>query len=585
MLGDGPEHRRHKYDMCLYYVSVMLTRTITRTSLRTLLGFRIGTHLLSPAHVRSGIERRSVDLREQRRRDRLLVDFDEEFYRTAYGDLIHLSALELRGHWLGGGSAEGRIGSMVQLKHECPEADWSRFDADDFIQANPDIPEMSDSAAAIYFGRYGAPEGRPVRVNEPPPGLIEVIARQVLGPGVPRSATATWRALFVAIDDAVDNGFSPEIEAILEEPDDRVMVVRLAEAIHHRVPSPTEVGFWQSMIRRRGRPFVVTSVVRFFARDQESVRLRGGDATWDAGIPAQRGTIHVLGDHSFVVTSRDWHRLRAACSLEQHVEMPRTATVAPSDTPVVSVICSLYGGGDYIRPYLENITSQVGFDRHELIIVDADSPDGEEVVIQEFADRFSNIRYFRQDERIGIYEAWNVGIGLSRGRYLTNANLDDARHSGSLDEMAAFLETNADIDVAYSDVLYSLEPHLSWTMTDCIGVRTHLPPITTWNLLEFNSPHCAPMWRRELHDELGGFDTSYRSAGDWEFWLRCAEAGKRFHKLPEPLIAYYLNPEGISTSADTPGIREQWPIRERYRDLLVQPERVLDPLRVDEPNA
>ncbi len=61
------------------------------------------------------------------------------------------------------------------------------------------------------------------------------------------------------------------------------------------------------------------------------------------------------------------------------------------------------------------------------------------------------------------------------------------------------------------------------------------------------------MWRRRLHDELGLFDTRYRSAGDYEFWLRCAAAGKVFHRVADPHVVYYQNPQGYSTRADTTG--------------------------------
>jgi hypothetical protein len=55
------------------------------------------------------------------------------------------------------------------------------------------------------------------------------------------------------------------------------------------------------------------------------------------------------------------------------------------------------------------------------------------------------------------------------------------------------------------------------------------------------------MWRKTLHERHGYFDQKYRSAGDWEFWLRCAFAGEKFFKHPEILGVYYFNPTGIST--------------------------------------
>ena len=58
------------------------------------------------------------------------------------------------------------------------------------------------------------------------------------------------------------------------------------------------------------------------------------------------------------------------------------------------------------------------------------------------------------------------------------------------------------------------------------------------------------MWRRSLHDTYGTFDDKYKSAGDWEFWLRCAFGGAQFKKYSDILGVYYFNPNGISTIKD-----------------------------------
>ena len=55
---------------------------------------------------------------------------------------------------------------------------------------------------------------------------------------------------------------------------------------------------------------------------------------------------------------------------------------------VVSAIASLYKGGRYIEQFLENITTQTIFDRSELIIIDADSPEGEEQTIEKYQKNF-----------------------------------------------------------------------------------------------------------------------------------------------------------------------------------------------------
>jgi hypothetical protein len=76
------------------------------------------------------------------------------------------------------------------------------------------------------------------------------------------------------------------------------------------------------------------------------------------------------------------------------------------------------------------------------------------------------------------------------------------------------------------------------------------------------------MWRKNLHDELGLFDTRYKSAGDYEFWLRCFVAGKKFRKTNTPHVAYYQNPKGISTKPDTRGVEEAGDLLRRYSRKL-----------------
>ncbi|WP_212525605.1 glycosyltransferase [Actibacterium sp. MT2.3-13A] len=243
----------------------------------------------------------------------------------------------------------------------------------------------------------------------------------------------------------------------------------------------------------------------------------------------------------------------------------------------VSAITSLYCGGDFIEQFMDNITSQTCFDRHcELIIVDADSPENEAETIARYLDRHENIRYQRMNSRIGIYEAWNVGVQMARGPYLTNANLDDLRRADSFEIQAGALDALPFADVVYQDFYYSFDPRLDWEGVAAFGYKSALPVVTPHNMLRFNSPHNAPMWRKALHDELGLFDANYKSAGDYEFWLRCLAAGKTFYKVNEPHVVYYQNPKGLSTRADTRGIIEGKAVTRKYAPLLMPEELTCD---------
>ncbi|MGO9133431.1 MAG: glycosyltransferase [Methylovirgula sp.] len=238
---------------------------------------------------------------------------------------------------------------------------------------------------------------------------------------------------------------------------------------------------------------------------------------------------------------------------------------------VVSAIASLYKGRKYIEKFLENITSQSIFDQSELIIIDADSPEGEGEIIAEYQKIYPNIVYRRMDYRIRIYDAWNVGISMARGRYLTNTNMDDLRRKDSFELQSFALDRNPFADVTYQEFFYSLDGSLDFDAVADFGFKSALPIVTPNSLLAYNSPHNAPMWRKSLHDEMGLFDTSFESAGDYEFWLRCLCKGKQFIKVNEPHVVYYQNPMGISTKVDSKGLEEGRRILSRYCRQLVSP--------------
>lgn len=291
------------------------------------------------------------------------------------------------------------------------------------------------------------------------------------------------------------------------------------------------------------------------------------------------GVAHVMGTARFIKAS-EWQ--------EKAHKLPDEVPPAPSQTYsslrtsyqpgeiVVSAIASLYRGGEYIEQFMENITSQTIFANSELIIIDADSPENEIAVISRYMERFPNIVYHRASTRIGIYEAWNLGVHMSKGRYLTNTNLDDLRRIDSFERQAEILDKFGFVDVAYQDFYYSFEGKASFERSAAVGVRSEVPVLTPYNLMQSNSPHNAPMWRRSVHSDVGLFNADFRSAGDYDFWLRCWNAKKTFYKINDAHVIYYVNPEGLSTQADTRGIDEANRITLEYGRKLVSPWIVSD---------
>tara|TARA_R100001082_G_scaffold103379_1_gene74020 strand:- start:6377 stop:8335 length:1959 start_codon:yes stop_codon:yes gene_type:complete len=246
-------------------------------------------------------------------------------------------------------------------------------------------------------------------------------------------------------------------------------------------------------------------------------------------------------------------------------------TVDREDLPKISVITSVYNGDDYIKPFLEDMVNQTIFDKCELILVNANSPGSEEEVIREYMDKHDNIIYKKLDEDPGIYGTWNEAIKLCTGEYITNANLDDRKAPDSVERHAKELYLNPDVDLVYSDSFITDQPNETFNSNSAAGRRYNFLPFSFENLKTVNMPHNNPMWRADIHEKCGEFDDKYRSAGDWEFWLRAASQGSKFKKINDILGLYYFNPEGVSTNPDNFEwkMQEEQEVYNKYKDLTL----------------
>lgn len=225
-----------------------------------------------------------------------------------------------------------------------------------------------------------------------------------------------------------------------------------------------------------------------------------------------------------------------------------------NNLPKISLITSVFNADQYIEQLLKDVTRQTIFkDKCEWIILNANpkGKDYEEKLILEYCKEFPNIKYQRLENDPGIYAVWNKAIQMSTGEYVTNVNCDDRRKPNCLEIQATQLATKSEIDLVYNDSYIVQLPNIVWeNIVESTTQRYNFEQFSKEAMLRGNLPHNNPMWRKSLHDKYGFFNEQYKSASDWEFWLRCSFEGAKFEKLSEVLGVYYFNPTGMSTNPE-----------------------------------
>ncbi len=261
----------------------------------------------------------------------------------------------------------------------------------------------------------------------------------------------------------------------------------------------------------------------------------------------------------YLMSVTDWVSLE-----ESGVAEPVTpvGSVSRATDILVSAIVSTYNSARFIRGCIEDLELQTIADQLEIIVIDSASPQNEGEIVRELQGRFANIRYLRTEQRETVYAAWNRGIALARGRYVTNANTDDRHRSDAFEIMTRVMESSPAVDLVYADVLITKTPNGTFEQHTASGRYTWYD----WDrniLLEKTFIGPQPMWRRSLHELYGGFDPGYVTSGDYEFWLRISQTSDFFH-IRQPLGLYLAHLDSIEHQNEETKYRENSKIRELY---------------------
>ena len=287
-------------------------------------------------------------------------------------------------------------------------------------------------------------------------------------------------------------------------------------------------------------------------------------------VEARMLNLEVVTNNNIGATSEEWFASLKGQKLIDYLRSASTRALkvvqealegkyqAPDDEkPLVSIITSMYKGEAHVKSFLDNIVNQTYFENCELILLNANSPENEYPIIEPYLKKHSNIHYEKLSDDPGLYGTWNIALQKSKGKYITNANLDDRRANNQIEELVKALEYNPDKSLAYTECYVTQkdgEDFYNNTSGNSVYPSSEFSPESMIKCL----PGCMPVWKREMHEHHGVFNEKFKMAGDWEMWLRAVQGGCTFMRVDEPLGLYYYNPTGLSTDQDEAKSKERY---------------------------
>ena len=226
-------------------------------------------------------------------------------------------------------------------------------------------------------------------------------------------------------------------------------------------------------------------------------------------------------------------------------------------TMKISVITAVYNNRDTIAQALDSALAQTHPDV-ELVVIDGGSSDGTLQVLQGYANRLAVL--VSEPDR-GIYDALNKGIARASGEVVGFLHSDDLFADEHVLARIAAAFADPAVDAAYGDLLY-----VSKDNPDRVVRTWRAGAFTPGNLAHgWMPPHPTFYVRRKVYEALGGYDTSYRIAADYDCMLRfLGKGGVRAAYIPEVLVKMRV---GGASNRSLKNILQK--SREDYRALRV----------------
>ena len=188
--------------------------------------------------------------------------------------------------------------------------------------------------------------------------------------------------------------------------------------------------------------------------------------------------------------------------------------------PKISIIVSLFKATPQLSFFLNNILNLDDIDTGKIEIIFMESA-SEYNDFDEFLKISNNCKipmcYFRSSKRETIQKAWNRGILIARGEYLSFLGTDEYLSTNALVLLSNFLDNNLNVDWVIGNSLVK-EVNNKGNLTKDVMLYDRHGLTKEHVLLET----CYLSWvgalyRKSIHEKYGYYDDSFGAAGDTEF--------------------------------------------------------------------
>lgn len=202
----------------------------------------------------------------------------------------------------------------------------------------------------------------------------------------------------------------------------------------------------------------------------------------------------------------------------------------------LSIIIATYNSESTLERCLNSILSQTYADI-EVIVIDGASTDSTTLILKQHSEI---IRYISEPDN-GIYDAWNKGLDMTSGDFITFLGADDfLKNDDNIEELMSHVTINDQIVYSVANVCDLEQNHIKYKGKPWETIQKNFFLAKLRDL-----PHPGMLHNKNLFLLNGKFDSNFKITGDLDFLYRVLGSKKIIPKFIDKLC-FTIQEGGIS---------------------------------------
>lgn len=225
---------------------------------------------------------------------------------------------------------------------------------------------------------------------------------------------------------------------------------------------------------------------------------------------------------------------------------------------MISIVMPVYNGEKYLKQSIESVLYQT-YNDWELIIVNDCSTDNSRQIMESYANKDNRIKIIDNIINLKVAKSLNKGFAIAGGKYFTWTSDDNLFKPNALQELSEYLDRNPKVGLVYSDADV-VDASLNFISED-----RNDPEM----LLYADCVGASFMYRKEVADKIGEYDSEMFLVDDYDYWIRISKEYKIAH-LNKNLYIYRMHADNLTSTRKSECVKQLYNLRKKHLNYLVE---------------